>query len=153
MNGLLLGEDLLVAQWANQKFNLFPIPFFRAVGVFDSDKKELVGAAIFQNYTGMNIDLSYYGESTLTLGIVKSLARIALSFGVGRGTLITPKKNRRLIKSLLKLGFRLEGTQRRFYGHVDNARNTGVRLVIFKEGLEQLAGLKIPAPEPENKEA
>jgi hypothetical protein len=70
--GLLLGEDILVTSWANKSFNLFPVQYFRAVGIIDTDKGKIVGAAIFQNYTGTNVNLSYYGKNTLSAGIVRS---------------------------------------------------------------------------------
>jgi RimJ/RimL family protein N-acetyltransferase len=129
---------------------LFPVQYFRAVGIIDTDKGKIVGAAIFQNYTGTNVNLSYYGKNTLSAGIVRSLAKMAVEMGVARGTLITSKRNRRLIRSLLKLGFKVEGTQRCFYGYEDTARNTGVRLVMFRDDLKKLGG--VPEEITEKKE-
>src|SRR5260370_9970718 len=136
--GLLVGQDAAVASWTYQQYKLFPIAVYRAVGILDIKEQKLIGGALFQNYTGMNVDLSYYGARSLTLGIVRSLAQMALSFGVARGTVITSKRNRRFIRSLLKLVFKVEGIQRCFYGHVDSPKNTRVRLVILQGALEQL---------------
>jgi hypothetical protein len=138
MYGLLFDQDMAVWGWANKTYDLFPVQFYRAVGVVDAAANQLVGAAIYQNYTGTNVDLSYYGQGTLTLGIVRSLAKIAVHMGVARGTLVTSKRNKRFVRSLRKLGFELEGTQRCYYGHEDNTKNTAVRLVMFKSGLEKL---------------
>lgn len=141
MNGLLLGEDELVSAWAYETYKLYPMPVVRAIGIINQDQGFLIGAALFQNFNGSNIELSYYGPKTISSGVVRSLARVALTFPISRGTVITSKRNRRLIKGLLKVGFRLEGVQRRFYGPTDNIRNTGVRLVIFREEIEKIAKL------------
>lgn len=141
MRGLLVGEDKLIAGWAFKNFNIAPYPVDRAVGIVDQDGK-LLGAALFHFCTGYNVELSYYGPRTLTVGIVHILATItAEMFNASRCTVVTSKRNRRLMKSLVKLGFRLEGTQRCYFGHKDNARNTGVRFVMFRDRINQLAGL------------
>jgi RimJ/RimL family protein N-acetyltransferase len=154
---LLINEDSIVASWAYQKFDVFPIPVHKAFGVLDTEKHELVGAALFQNYIGTNVDLSYYGPKTITLGIIRNLAKAALDMGISRGTVITSKRNRRFIKGLLKIGFKFEGAMRFFYGHEDNNKNTAVRFVIFRPGLEKLAftpnqraadAVRPPAPLP-----
>ena len=139
MRGLLLGDDARVAAWAFKTFQLHPTPYNSAIGVVDSDGK-LVGAGLYQNFNGSNIEGSYYGRSTLTAGIVRALIRGAQAFGPSRLTVVTAKKNRRLIRALQRIGFKLEGAQRRYYGHRDCARNTGVRLVMFREQIDLIAG-------------
>lgn len=137
--GLLLHCDQRVAQWAFSTYRLVPTQYNMAVGVLDGD--QLVGAALAQNWNGVNVELSYYGRSTLTPGIVRALARIFWgTYHPSRVTVVTSKANRRLIQSLQHLGFCLEGAQRRYYGDRDCRRNTGVRLVMFRERLTQLAG-------------
>lgn len=105
----------------------------------DSDGK-LVGAGLYQNFNGSNIEGSYYGRGTLTPGIVRGLVKGALAFDPSRLTVVTAKKNRRLIRALQRIGFRLEGAQRCYYGMRDCARNTGVRLVMFREDMDKIAG-------------
>lgn len=136
---MLLHCDHTVAQWAFRTHQLVPTQYNLAVGILDND--QLVGAALAQNWNGVNVELSYYGRSTLTAGIVRSLARILWgTYHPSRLTVVTSKSNRRLISSLQRLGFCLEGVQRRYYGDRDCRRNTGVRLVMFRERLVQLAG-------------
>lgn len=140
MKGLLLGSDEIVAEWAYKLYNLYPLPVNKALGILDGTK--LIGACLFQNYNGVNIELSYYGPRTLTLGIVRFIATTALTdFNVARLTVVTSQRNKRLVRSCLKIGFKVEGTQRRFYGHDDSKRNTAVRLVAFKADLEKVAQL------------
>lgn len=138
MRGILIGHDEEVANWAWQEFSLFPMPFARAVGIVDDGM--LIGAAIFTEYSGSDVHLNYYGKNTATVGIARSLALIAVAdFDVARGTLLISKRSKRLIRAMLKFGFKIEGVQRRFYGARDCTKNTAVRLVIFREQLEKLA--------------
>ena len=139
MRGLLLGDDARVAAWAFRTYQFRPTPFDSAIGVVEPDGR-LVGAGLFQNYNGANVEFSYYGRRTLTAGIIRALFRVAAAFDPSRLTVVTAKKNRRLIRALQKIGFKLEGAQRRYYGTRDCARNTGVRLVMFREQIDAIAG-------------
>jgi len=138
MRGLLLNQDELVGKWAYTTFRLFPLPVNKSIGIVEDGK--IIGACLFQAFNGTNCELSYYGVKTLSLGVVRYIAHIAATeFNVARVTVVTSQRNRRIIKALLRIGFKLEGIQRRFYGHHDNKRNVGVRLVIFRERIDQIA--------------
>lgn len=139
MHGLLLDNDVAVASWTYGEFNIFPLPVNKALGIVDRNGK-LIGGILFQNFNGVNVELSYYGVRTLSPGICRVIARTALNhFNCGRLTAITSQRNKRLIRALIKIGFRLEGIQRCFYGHEDNKKNTGVRLVAFRDQLSKVA--------------
>lgn len=138
-NGLLIDNDQAVADWTYRYFNIFPQPIDKALGIIDKSGK-LIGGILFQNFNGVNVELSYYGPCTITLGICRIIARVAIShFNAGRLTVVTSRRNKRLIRGLVKIGFRLEGAQRCFYGHLDNKKNTAVRLVAFREELSRVA--------------
>ena len=135
--GLLLDADDLVTAWAFQAYNKVPVKVDRALGIIEDN--QIVGAALFTSYNGMNAELSYYGRSTVTLGIVRALARIALyELRLARCTVIVPKRPSYLLKKLPKFGFRYEGVQRRQYGPTDSARHTGCRFVLFREDIEKM---------------
>jgi len=137
--GILVDQDHYVASWAYETFKGMAHNVDKALGIVDS-KGTIVGAALFQNFNGANVELSYYGPRTLTSGIVRIIARMALGhFNASRLTVVTSQRNKRLIKACLKIGFRLEGIQRCFYGHDDNKKNTGVRLVAFRDALSKVA--------------
>ncbi len=139
MHGLLVDNDQAIANWAYRTFNVYEQPVNKAFGIINSEGK-LIGAVLFQNFNGVNVELSYYGPRTLSAGIVRIIARTALGyFNAARLTVVTSQKNKRLIRSLLKIGFRLEGVQRCFYGHDDNKKNTGVRLAAFHDALSRVA--------------
>jgi RimJ/RimL family protein N-acetyltransferase len=137
--GLLLGQDEIVAAWAFAQWGLHPTKVDRGFGVIGKDGK-IHGAILLQNFNGTNIELSYYGPRTLSPGIVRSIARtVILEFNAARVTVVTSKKNKRLMRSLSRFGFKLEGSQRRYFGQRDCSRNTGVRFVLFCEQIERLA--------------
>jgi uncharacterized protein with von Willebrand factor type A (vWA) domain len=139
VKALLFGFDQQVASALFAQKGWPRFSFDRCVGILDDDKK-LIGAAMFQNWNTVNVDFSYYGNGTLTMGLARGLARYALEqFNCARATTLVSKKRKRHLKAVMKFGFSYEGTQRCYYGNVDCARNTAVRLVLFREQLEKLA--------------
>jgi|ERR1700722_5913247 len=140
--GLLLNADEAVAAWAFAAYKRVPMHVDRAFGVIDEEKK-LVGAILFTSYNSINAELSYYGKNTVSLGIIRAIAKIALyELRLARCTVIVAKRPSFLLKKLPKFGFRYEGIQRRHYGHTDSPRHTGCRFVVFREDMERLAAIK-----------
>lgn len=135
---LLFDHDQHVADWCWKEFDLFPMPVNMAIGILDAfDGNNLVGAAMFHQWNGCNIELNYYGPGTPTLGIARILATLALKkFNVTRATLRTWCVNDFIVRGVKKLGFNEEGFERDFYGIGKDAQ----RLVIFRDGLIRLAG-------------
>lgn len=136
--GLLLHNDDMVAEYL---FNHHVTPrmgYDAAIGILTDGV--LSGGILLQSWNGFNVEFSYYGQGSLTPGIIRCLARILLSvLKPSRVTVTVNRKNRAVMRGLRKLGFAVEGTQRRFYGDQDINRNTGVRFVMFRERIEQLA--------------
>jgi hypothetical protein len=142
MRGLLLGSDDFVTAWAFQTHNKMLIHVDRAFGIVENN--QIIGAALFSCYNYYNAELSFYGKNSITRGIVKDLAKIALyELRLARCTVIVPKRPTFLIKKMEKYHFRFEGIQRRYYGPTDSARDTGCRFVVFREDMLRLAGEKI----------
>lgn len=140
--GLLAGNDAAVAAWAFWSYGLHPSTYDRAFGIIDDDGA-VVGAALFQAFNGHDVQFSYYGQETLTLGLVRTFARITLSVvGASRMTVMTAQANTGLIRGLRKFGFEEEGTQRRFYGENDSPYHTAARFALHRAGLERLARSK-----------
>lgn len=138
--GLLFDADADVVNFIYKSQEQYKQGYNRAIGIVRNG--QLVGGIMFNNWNGANIEASYYGYRTLTPGIVKCLAKfIVVVFNVSRVTVVTSKRNRRLIKSLQNVGFCLEGGQKCFYGHEDTKRNTAIRLVMFRDRLDQIAGV------------
>ena len=108
-----------------------------AIGIVRNN--HLIGAAIFQNFSGHNVELSYYGPQTFSAGIAKALARYAVErFSVDRLTMRTNRKTASILKMFHRFGFKYEGMQHRYYGPFGDA----AVFVLFRERLEQIGGLK-----------
>lgn len=138
--GLLIGSDKVVAEWLFSTYEQHSFSYDKCLGLVDSDRT-LRGAVLFHNWNGANVELSYYGAQTMRLGIVRCLASYIINnFDPARLTVTTSKRNRHFIKSLLKFGFKLEGTQRCYYGRRDCNRNVGVRFVMFRDLIDNIAG-------------
>ncbi len=113
-------DDMEIAKWTFQTFNVQPWPFVKAVGLLKGN--ELVGSFMFQEYNGSNAELSYYGPKTLTPRVVREIARAALILlNVNRLTIRTKRKNRHITRAIMKLGFLFEGVQKMFYGPNEDA--------------------------------
>jgi ribosomal protein S18 acetylase RimI-like enzyme len=136
-HGLLFGHDAAVAAWTWNEFRHRVMPVDAAIGIVRS--RQLVGSAIFQNFSGYNVELSYYGPQTFSAGIAKSLARYALErfIGIDRLTMRTNRKNTSILKMFHRFGFKYEGTQVRYYGPFGDA----AVFMLFREDLERIGGL------------
>jgi ribosomal protein S18 acetylase RimI-like enzyme len=135
-HGLLFGHDTSVAVWAWNEFKLTSMPIDAAIGIVSGNR--LIGAAIFQNHSGYNVELSYYGPQTFSAGIAKMLARYTIDrFKVDRLTMRTNRKNASILKMFHRFGFKFEGVQHRYYGPFGDA----AVFVLFREDLERIAGL------------
>lgn len=142
-SGLLFDHDAAVAAILFSSYKQKEFKYDRCIGIIDPTGK-ITGAILLHDYNGNNVELSYYGEKTLSAGIVRCLAQfIVCTFDPSRLTVITSKRRKTLMRSLQRFGFKLEGTQRCYYGKKDIVKNVGVRFVMFREGLDKLA--KLPA--------
>jgi hypothetical protein len=131
---LVVGHDLAVATWAFSTFRFQPTQFCMAIG-FATEDRGLVSACLFHAHNGPDVELSYYGEGTVTLPIVRRLARIAVDqLGVSRITVRTARNNP-LRKNIHKIGFRFEGVRHCGYGDQD-----ALMFGLFGKNLARLAG-------------
>jgi len=134
MKVLVTGNDALVVDWTWRNFGVLCTKVDLAIGIVEN--KEMVGAAVFQAHNGPDIELSYYGPGTITLGIAKELARIAVDhFGVSRVTVRTARANKALARGYRKMGFVFEGIRHCAYGEQD-----AVMYGLFGNNLAKLAG-------------
>ena len=140
--GLLFDCDAHVAKFLFEANNAPQFKYDRALGLIDA-QGQLVGGVLFQNWNGYNVEMSYYGPNTMTLGVIRTLWRFAIyTFDPVRLTVSTSKRNRQFMRGLQKLGFRVEGAMRCFYGKRDCNRNTAIRFVMFRERMEQIAKIE-----------
>jgi RimJ/RimL family protein N-acetyltransferase len=138
MIGLVVGADEHVGAWLAKNYNVDARRCDYVLGLVD-ERRNICGAILWHFYTGLDVQIGYYGRNTLSPGIVRAIARVTADLNVSRATMVTSKTNKRLIRSLIKIGFEREGEQRRYYGHDDTRRSTAVRLVMFRPRIDQLA--------------
>lgn len=135
--GLLTGADAAVAAWAWKTFGFRPMPVDRALGIVD--RGNVVGALVFQNFNGSNVDFSYYGPHTATLGIMRNAALYALSeFNPTRVTVMTAKTNKSIVRFLSRVGAKFEGVMHGYYGPAGPA-SKAVRFMLDRSLIEKLA--------------
>jgi len=131
---LATGGDELVLAWVWAHFGVVCTKVDMAIAVMDG--RDMVAAAIFQAHSGPDIELSYYGPKTMTLGTVKGLAKIAVDhFNVSRITVRTARNNRIITDGVEKLGFVFEGVRHHAYGDGD-----AMMYGLFGHNLARLAG-------------
>lgn len=147
--GLLFDYEEAVISYLLRKYGIKVRKFDAAIGLVNSHKI-LRGAVIFHFYNGFNVEMSYFGEGTMTAGIARCLARFAIcTFDPSRVTVRTNKRNKRYIRAFQKFGFKLEGIEHRYYGKEDTLRNTAVRLVMFRDRINAIAWIadvNVPSP-------
>ena len=116
MASLLFNYDRTVIEWIYKKSNIAVPPFLFAIGVLNKEGV-LVGAFTLHEYNKFNIELQYWGPNSLTLVVFKQMAHFLFKhLKVTRVTLRTPRTNKVVLGALPKLGFKLEGVMRHFYG-------------------------------------
>lgn len=142
--GIVLPKDIeetnYIASWCWKEYNLQPMKMDASIGIIDSTDNNLVGAALFYNWNGPNVELNLYTdavEQRITPGLFRSLAFIALRhFNVIRVTIRTATHNTSIIRNALKFGFEHEGIEKNFYGFDRDC----VRMVLHRAGIEKIAG-------------
>jgi RimJ/RimL family protein N-acetyltransferase len=135
-HGLLFGYDVAVAEWTWNEFKRMPMPIDGAIGIVRNNN--LTGSAIFQNYSGHNVELSYYGTHTFSAGIARSIAQFIIErFNVDRLTMRTNRNNKSILKIFSRFGFKFEGIQHRYYGPFGDA----AVFVLFREDIERIANV------------
>jgi RimJ/RimL family protein N-acetyltransferase len=102
-----------VAAWASKRLGTKFVAPYSAIG-FETDEGKPVGALIFNDYTGENIEMSVVGLWT------KKMFRVAGDYtfnqlGVQRVTARTNINKKKVISVLVAAGFRVEGRARRYY--------------------------------------
>lgn len=113
---LRFGEDKTVAEWVSNltKGKPFSDPF-TAFGVEKNGK--IIGGFVFTDYTQDSIEMSAAGYGVVSRGCMAAVVSYVFDqLGCSRLQAHTRASNRTVRRILPNLGFRYEGTVRRFYG-------------------------------------
>lgn len=134
----IIGHDIEVANWAFNTFGMAPTEFCMAIGIADP-KKGIVAACLFHAHSGPDVELSYYGPNTVTLDLVKSIAKFAVErLGVSRITARTSRQNKTVKRGILGIGFKFEGVRHCGYGKED-----ALMYGLYGKNLARLAGKEL----------
>ena len=134
MKHLLYGYDAEVADWTFKTYSMSPVHYDMAVGIMDGIS--IVGSVMWSSYRGHDIEISYYGPKTMTLGIARECARVAIDhFGVSRVSARTSRSNKTMTRGVKKIGFEYEGILHNAYGDHD-----AVMYGLYGRNLARLAG-------------
>lgn len=119
MTELLFDLDSRVAAYVGEKLNVTFYPPYVAIGF--AKNGQVQGGAIFNDFNGSNIEVSFYAPR-FQRGIGRALLHYAfVQAGCNRLSAHTRVTNFPTIKLLLKLGFEFEAKRPRFFGNGDDA--------------------------------
>jgi RimJ/RimL family protein N-acetyltransferase len=113
---ILTGHDDAVAQWVAGNLGVTIAPPYVSLGVLGADSV-LIGGAVFSGYSGANIDVTIYGPRAMTRAAMR--ASFGYVFGQLRCERLTARckrSNASMRRLMDRLGFKHEGTQRRYWG-------------------------------------
>jgi len=134
MKRLVVGHDEEIAEWTFDTFRMRPVQYDMAIGIVDHGN--LVGSVLWHAYSGSDIEISYYGPKTMTLGIARAMARMAMDYwNVSRVSAKTSRKNKIMTRGIKKIGFEYEGIKHLAYGDED-----AVMYGLYGKNLHRLAG-------------
>jgi RimJ/RimL family protein N-acetyltransferase len=116
---ILLGHDPLVLAWIKARHGMEMFPPCVAVGI--SEGSDLIGAIVFNNFTGRNIEASVAGETrAFSPRVIRWCFQYAFGqLGCSRATLRTRKRATEVRHLIERMGFKPEGKMRRYYGDDD----------------------------------
>lgn len=111
---------------------------YAAMGFLKEDK--IVSVALFNNYTGNNIDFHYYGP-VITKGNYKKVLDYVFNFlKCNRLTTVPHREHTKTLVILPRLGFIQEAILKNYYG-VDDSKD-GLVYVITKERAKKWVDIK-----------
>ena len=110
--------DAEIAAWCAARMGQTGLAgaLYGSLGVLD-DYDTLVAAAILHNWTKHDMELTFYGPGFFSVSLARVIADIVfVQAGCGRCTLRVPRRNKRVLRALPRLGWTHEGIQRRLCG-------------------------------------
>lgn len=111
-------RDGPLMRWAGERCGVRFSPPAIVLAMLKNDVP--ISAAIFNDYTGENVELSFASDGFYSRRFLKYLAEYAfVHLGCVRVTARSRASNTRVANQAHRLGFKQEGVQRRFYGDED----------------------------------
>lgn len=111
---ILLGEDKAVAEFVGSKLGKPFDLIHTTMGILNGGR--IVGGYVFTGYNGSSIEMSLAGKVAFRSSWAAVLDYVFDQLKCSRLQIHTRKDNTRVQKLAPRLGFKYEGTMRRFYG-------------------------------------
>jgi len=109
---LILDSKHRVAAWVHARIGYgFPFSEFEAIGL--EDRGEIIAGAVFNGYTGPEIEISVAANRVTRAAIVAVFRYVFHQLGCQRATAHVPAKAKRTLSFCKRLGFVIEGRKRR----------------------------------------
>ena len=127
MKTIIVGRYDGIVGWIKDRLNAQVEGLYTTIGVLNEDGA-LLGGGVLHNWTRYDMELTYFGPETMTRRVFHKIAEALEEANCHRLTIRVPRGHRKTLVSLPRLGFKYEGTQRRFYGprKADDAISFGI---------------------------
>jgi len=111
-------DDAAAKVWIDRSLGMnLALPF---CGYSILQRGEQVGAFVFNNWTGPDIELTIACSERVSLRVARFIAFLAFyDLGARRLTARTKASNKKAINAMLALGFKMEGCVREFFDGED----------------------------------
>lgn len=107
-----------VAKWAGLQLGVKFHPPFEAIGIVNGPR--FTGAAVFNDYSGQNIEVTIVGRSTISREFLAIIGRYVFSqLKCARLGVQIRADNKSLYRVIKRLGFSHEGRMKNYYGDGD----------------------------------
>lgn len=115
MRQIIVGRYDGIVAWIKNQINAQCEGLYTTIGVLD-ENGTLLGGGMLHNWTRYDMELTYFGQETMSRRVFQKIAGALEEADCHRLTIRVPRGQRKTLVSLPRLGFKYEGTQRRFYG-------------------------------------
>lgn len=128
---LILGCDEMVAAWVGEKLGTKFIPPYTTIGA-TKDGNDLCAGAVFNDYTGSNLEITLVSDGGLTRGNIRAVFSYAFDqVKVNRLSAKTKRSNKAMRRMLPRFGFKFEGISAQYFG--PTRADDAIRFVLFHE--------------------
>lgn len=118
MMRVVVGRDFEVATFVGGILEEAFSPPYVTIGVASHGR--LVGGAVFNGFTGSDVELTIAGFGILSRGVMRAFAHYAFEQAGCRRVSMTVRTSNHLVHRLAgRCGFKIEGVKRRAYGNED----------------------------------
>lgn len=103
-------------KWYREQLGKDITPWAPTLGVLDNNSN-ILGVFFFTEYNGSNIEIHAQAEKCLTRAVIKFILNYVFNqLKCNRLTIKPFRREKRVIKAMIKVGFKYEGILKSYYG-------------------------------------